>query len=152
MIGVAALAILAGVLVSVSRQLNGRLSLSSTALQASFWNHAVGFGVLSLVAIAFGGLFTPENASAPLWAFLGGPLGVVFIASSSWLVTRIGAAQTAAMIIAGQMFSGVILDIILATPGATWARIVGVGLVLCGFFVARGKRQDRVTHRHGRKT
>ena len=39
-------ALLAGVLVGLSRQLNGRLSLSTTPLISSFWNHAIGFALL----------------------------------------------------------------------------------------------------------
>ncbi|MDP5359173.1 MAG: DMT family transporter, partial [Paracoccaceae bacterium] len=42
MIWFAAFAILAGVLVSLSRQINGRLALSTSALESSFWNHLVG--------------------------------------------------------------------------------------------------------------
>ena len=36
------MALLAGVCISLSRQVNGRLALSKGALTASFWNHVVG--------------------------------------------------------------------------------------------------------------
>ena len=42
-----AMAFLGGVLVSLSRQVNGRLSLSNSPLIASLWNHLVGFVVLT---------------------------------------------------------------------------------------------------------
>lgn len=137
MLGFAALAFIAGGLVILSRQVNGRLSLSTSALESSFWNHAVGLAVLTLAALVFGGLFTPGIADVPYWAYAGGTVGVVFIAASSWLVTRIGAARTAMLIIAGQMVSGVVLDLWLGAPGNPVARIAGVGLILSGMWISQ---------------
>ncbi len=141
MILFAGLAILAGVLVSLSRQINGRLALSTSAMESSFWNHLVGLVFITLVALAVGGLFAGEPQAAPWWAYFGGPVGVVFIAAGSWLIARIGAAQTALLIIAGQMVFGVILDIAMGAPGNLWARILGVGLILAGMWVSQtGKK------------
>jgi len=141
MIFFAALAIFAGVLVSLSRQINGRLALSTSAMESSFWNHIVGLAFITLVALLIGGLFAGEPQAAPWWAYLGGPVGVIFIAMGSWLITRIGAAQTALLIIAGQMVSGVVLDIAMGAPGNIWARILGVGLILAGMWVAQGGKK-----------
>jgi len=140
MIGFAALALLAGVLVSLSRQINGRLALSTSAWESSFWNHIVGLGFITMAAVAFGGLFAGAPQDAPWWAYLGGPVGVVFIAAGSWLIARIGAAQTALLIIAGQMISGVVIDIVMGTAGNTLARIAGVALILAGMWVARSAK------------
>ena len=143
MIWFALIAFLGGASVSLSRQINGRLALSTSALQSSWWNHVVGLVFLTAIAVIFGGLWTPGAAEAPAWAYLGGTLGVVFIALSSWLVARIGAAQTALLIIAGQMISGVVLDIVLGAPGNPWVRAIGVGLILAGMWVSRGPRPQR---------
>ena len=71
-------------------------------------------------------------------------MGVIFIAMGSWLIQRIGAAQTALMIIAGQMVSGVVLDVAMGSPGNVGARVLGVGLILAGMLVAQtGKRKIR---------
>ncbi len=134
------IAFLGGASVSLSRQINGRLSLSTSAMHSSFWNHFVGLGLLTLMALAFGGLFTPQIADIPLWAYLGGTVGVVFIALSSWLVARIGAAQTALLIIAGQMISGVVLDILRDAPGSPLARAFGVAMILAGMWLSQSKR------------
>ncbi|MEL6841223.1 MAG: DMT family transporter [Pseudomonadota bacterium] len=143
MILFAALAVLAGALVSLSRQINGRLALSTSAMESSFWNHIVGLGFLTLAALLFGGLFAGEPQASPWWAYLGGPIGVIFIAAGSWLIARIGAAQTAMLIIAGQMISGVVLDIAMGTAGNPWARIVGVALILAGMWVGQQKTTAR---------
>jgi transporter family-2 protein len=137
MILFAALAVLAGVLVSLSRQINGRLALSTSAMESSFWNHIVGLGFITVAALLFGGLFAGEPQAAPWWAYLGGPVGVIFIAAGSWLIARIGAAKTAMLIIAGQMISGVVLDIVMGAPGSPWARSLGVALILAGMWVSR---------------
>ncbi|MEY1554320.1 DMT family transporter [Yoonia sp. R2331] len=134
------IAFLGGASVSLSRQINGRLSLSTSALHSSFWNHIVGLGLLTCMALVFGGLFTPGIADIPSWAYLGGTVGVVFIALSSWLVARIGAAQTALLIIAGQMISGVVLDIVMGAPGQPLARVAGVALILAGMWLSQKKR------------
>ena len=132
-----ALAIASGLLVGLSRQLNGRLALSTNAWESSFWNHIVGLGLVSLIALIGGGLFTGAPLDAPWWAYLGGPIGVLFIAAGSWAINRIGAAQTAMLIIAGQMISGVLIDFAMGIPGAAWARVLGVALILAGIWVTR---------------
>ena len=98
-----AMAFAGGLFVSLSRQINGRLSLSSSPLMASFWNHIVGFAVLTVIGIIVGGLIPPGAADAPWLAFIGGPIGVIFIASGSWLIPRIGAVNTALLVISGQI-------------------------------------------------
>lgn len=143
MIVFAALAILAGVLVSLSRQINGRLALATSAMESSFWNHIVGLVFITGAALLFGGLFAGAPLAAPWWAYLGGPVGVIFIAAGSWLIARIGAAQTAILIIAGQMISGVALDIAMGAAGNAVARSCGVALILLGMWVGQGPSRPR---------
>lgn len=145
MIFYAAVAFLGGVLVIVSRQINGRLALSTSAMHASFWNHVVGLvflSVIALIVLVFGGPFADGAREAPAWAYLGGTIGVIFIAMSSWLVAKIGAVKTAMLIIAGQMVSGVVLDVIMGAPGALWARIGGILLILAGMWLSAQKAVD----------
>jgi transporter family-2 protein len=137
MTGMVILALLAGVLVSLSRQVNGRLALETSPLVASFWNHLAGLAVLVAGGLAFGGLWPAGLAGAPWTAWIGGPIGVVFIATSAIAVARIGATATALAIIAGQMVSGVALDLIQGAPGSGWARVAGVALILGGMALAR---------------
>lgn len=137
MIMVISLAVGAGVLVGLSRQLNGRLALSTNAMESSFWNHIVGLVFVSFIALFIGGLFEGSPLAAPWWAYLGGPIGFLFIAAGSWAINRIGAAQTAMLIIAGQMISSVLLDAALGVDGNLWARVIGVALILGGMWVTR---------------
>ncbi len=126
------LAFAAGLLVSLSRQINGRLALSTSALTASFWNHLVGLVVLVAAGAALGGLVPPGLGAAPWHAWIGGPIGVLFVAAGSWLIARIGAVNTALLVIAGQMVSGVVLDLIRGAPGDSTMRAAGVALIIAG--------------------
>ena len=137
MIWFVALAFAGGLLVSLSRQINGRLAVSTSAMESSFWNHAVGFGALTLAAFAIGPLIPETPGAIPWWAWFGGVVGVIFIAASSWLVARIGAALTASMIIAGQMVAGLGLDILAEAPGVMWMRVAGVALIFAGVLTYR---------------
>ncbi|MDF2798340.1 MAG: family transporter [Devosia sp.] len=132
MITSAVFALVAGLLVILSRQVNGRLSLSSTPLISSFWNHCVGFVVLSALALAIGGLLPSNAGEIPWWVFTGGALGVVFVASSSWLLPRIGAVNSTLLVIAGQMVCGVVFDMLRGEPVTLWAAGLGIVMILAG--------------------
>lgn len=135
-----AFACLAGILVGLSRQLNGRLALSSSPLIASFWNHIVGFVALTALGLVIGGLIPSGAADAPWHAYIGGPIGVVFVAAGSWLIARIGAVNTALLVIGGQMVSGVALDLVRQVPSTLWASALGVVLILAGMALTQRRR------------
>jgi len=131
------LACLGGILVGLSRQLNGRLSISTTPLIASFWNHAIGFCVLTVLGLFVGGLLPAGAAEAPWYAYLGGPIGVIFVAAGSWAIARIGAVNSALLIIGGQMVTGVALDYVSAAPASFWANATGIVLIIGGMVLSR---------------
>lgn len=139
MIAAIAFAAVSGVLVGINRQVNGRLGLSTSPLSASLVNHLVGFVLLTLLATAIGGVVSEEAAQSPWYAYLGGPLGVIFVATSSWLIPRIGAVHTTLLLISGQMVSGVLMDVIRGTPGLLWARILGIAMILFGMLLTQRK-------------
>jgi bacterial/archaeal transporter family-2 protein len=115
-------ALLAGLLISLSRQLNGRLALSTTALVASYWNHVVGFVVLTALGLVIGGLWPAGALDAPWYAYLGGTLGVIFVASGSWLIARIGAITSIA----------VLFDIARGVSENMWINLLGVAMIIAG--------------------
>lgn len=139
-----AFACLAGILVGLSRQLNGRLSLSTSPLLASMWNHLIGFVALTALGLVIGGLLPAGAANAPWHAYLGGPIGVVFVAAGSWVIARIGAMNTALLIIGGQMVSGVVLDLFRSAAPTLWASTLGVGLIIGGVMIAQRRRNGDV--------
>ncbi|MDS9470071.1 DMT family transporter [Paracoccus sp. MBLB3053] len=127
----------AGMLVTLSRQINGRLAVETSALQSSFWNHLVGFVALAVVTV-FAGSFWPDGASGAPWlAWIGGAVGVAFVGGGSWLIPRLGAAMTGGLLVAGQMLSGVVLDLARGQDAIFWMQIAGVCLILTGVFISR---------------
>lgn len=137
-------AALAGVLVGVSRQVNGRLSLSTSPLMSSFWNHIIGFIILTVTGLVagdiFGGLIPPGAADAPLVDYVGGIIGVIFVAVGSWLIPRIGATNTALLLIGGQMVSSVALDFLRGASPTLWASALGVVLILAGMMLTQRRK------------
>ncbi|MTH78073.1 DMT family transporter [Paracoccus aestuariivivens] len=129
----------AGMLITLSRQINGRLAIETSALQSSFWNHLVGFAALAIVTMVAGS-FWPEGAGgAPWFAWIGGIMGVAFVGLGSWLIPRLGAAMTGALLVAGQMLTGVVLDLARGQNTIIWMQIGGVILILLGVFISRKK-------------
>lgn len=141
MVPMIALAFLAGILVSVSRSLNGRLAQSSSAMWSSLVNHVVGFAFLSAVALTFGGLMPEGVPQAPPTAWAGGTLGVIFVAAGSYLIARIGAVATAMLVIAGQMVSGVALDLAFGRGDGLAFKAAGVALILAGMWLSATRRR-----------
>jgi transporter family-2 protein len=135
-----AMAVLAGALIGLSRQINGRLSLSRGALGASFWNHLVGALALGLAGLVLAAAVAAPNfaglSEVPVWAWAGGTLGVAFVALGSWIVARIGAARSALLVIAGQMVSGALIDTLRLGWDGGPMRLLGVAVIVAGVLLA----------------
>ncbi len=132
-------AIVTGVLVILSRQVNGRLSLSTSPMTSSFYNHLVGFIVMSAILLALGGLWPASLAEIPPYAWLGGPLGVIFVAAGSWVIPKIGAVNTAVLIIGGQMIAGAAMDMAEGVTASPVLRFSGLALILAGILLAQAR-------------
>ena len=74
--------------------------------------------------------------STEWWNWIGGPLGVVVVASGAMLAPRLGAAAFIALVVAGQLVCSLVLDhfALVGLPEArvTAGRLVGVLLVVAG--------------------
>ncbi len=70
------------------------------------------------------------------WNWIGGPLGVVVVASGAILAPRLGAAAFIALVVAGQLVCSLVLDhfALVGLPEArlTVGRLVGALLVVTG--------------------
>ena len=99
------LGLLNGVAVSLSRTLNGRLASARGAMTASLANHLLGFGLLGALLILKGAPWERLAGLDP-WLLLGGVLGALFVAISSWAIGRVGALACALLIVAGQLAGG----------------------------------------------
>ncbi len=130
------LALLNGVLIGTSRAINGRLGSTVGALPAAWWNHAVGFVFLSVLLAAFHRAGPVLDTGAPVTAWLGGVLGVAFVALNSHVLPRLGAGRTTGFVVAAQMLASLVIDgfnrptspLILVSLGGAALIIAGVWL------------------------
>lgn len=133
-------ALAGGAAVGMSRSINGRLAMDRGAFRASFWNHFIGFVLLSLFVVAFHRQAFGLLGGAPVWAFTGGIVGAMFVALSSYVFPRIGAARSSLLIIGGQMITGLMIDILRGTAEVSIGQPAGVALILFGIYLTRYSR------------
>ena len=128
------LAILAGVCIVVSRTINANLASVIGIFQGTIFNYIVGL-IFSIVFL----LFSSERASishinlnsVPWWAYLGGVVGVLVVALSSYITPKISAFYLTIIIFIAQFFVGIIIDYLtlnIFSPG----KVIGGLLVFTG--------------------
>jgi transporter family-2 protein len=106
-------------------------------LLAAVDNFVLGLVELAAVAVAAGARWTPGTASAvPAWAWFGGLLGATYVAATTVLGPRLGAAALIALTLAGQMLAALIVDHygVIGFPQnpVTPARLAGAALLVVG--------------------
>ncbi|MFT4182739.1 MAG: DMT family transporter [Rhizobium sp.] len=124
-----AAALLNGVLIGMSRAINGHLGKKVGPLRTSLWNHAVGFLFLSALIGTFFRSELSVGAGVPMNAWLGGVLGVVFVALNSQVIPRLGASKTTSLVVAAQMLASVVIDS-LGKPVSSSMLVTVAGAVL----------------------
>lgn len=137
-------AIVAGIVGPTQQALNGRMSAASRQPLAATWvNFAVGTTGLALgvtIGAVLEGAVPALPSSGPWWMWIGGPVGLVFIATMAWAVSRYGVLIAALIAVAGQLATALVLDIVAPVGGAVvgWHLIVGIALVLTAIAVSSG--------------
>ena len=126
----------AGLTVQVGMNATVRLAIGSPML-AAIVNFVVGLAGLVIVALASGARWTPGSAAAvPAWAWFGGLLGAAYVASTTVLGPRLGAATLLALTLAGQMAAALAVDHygVIGFPQSplTASRLLGAALLVAG--------------------
>ncbi|GEO83949.1 MULTISPECIES: DMT family transporter [Alphaproteobacteria] len=134
------IALSGGVAVGMSRSINGRLTMDRGAFCASFWNHFIGFLLLTVFVFIFARQGLALLVDVPGWAFTGGIIGAIFVAISSYVFPRIGANRSALLIIGGQMIAGLLIDHLRGTAQFHIGQPAGVALILSGIYLTRYSR------------
>ncbi|ASO22698.1 transporter family-2 protein [Actinoalloteichus hoggarensis] len=136
----AVLPALAGVGIAWQQAVNGRVRAAAGAsMPATLVNFAVGTVIL-IVAFLISTLITGLPAELPRepWLYLGGLIGVLFIALGAMVVARIGVLLLGLSSIAGQLIGAVLLDLLVPSSAAelTASTLVGSGLTLVAVVLA----------------
>jgi len=138
------LAIVAGGWVGVQRALNGQINnYSNKSFATSQLNFITGTSFLLLLLISRS-LFTDHSimnfASGPWWMFLGGSMGVVYIAFSAVAVQHLGVLDFTLFSVGGMLFGSLLIDIFAPTQGTviSWYLIAGILITYLGV-IANGQ-------------
>lgn len=101
------------------------------------WAHAVGFVFLSLIIVTVFRNNMAVSSAVPITAWLGGMLGVAFVALNSHAVPRLGAGKTTSFVVGAQMLASVGIDS-FSRPlsNATIAAAGGATLIVLGVWLA----------------
>ncbi|MBS0350931.1 MAG: DMT family transporter [Proteobacteria bacterium] len=149
MSGFILLAVFNGFLVGTSRAINSRLSINVGPFKASFWNHIIGFLFLALLLIVCKDLKFNMTTHIPVYTYLGGFFGALFVAVNSYVFSKIGAVKTILLVISGQMISSVLLDHKGESLISITCQFIGIAFILLGIYLAKSfaKRHEIKTER-----
>lgn len=132
-------ALLNGILIALARIINSHLGLSVGIFKASFWNHLVGF-VLLLIILLFSTNSIPDiNTDIPYIVYVGGVIGVLFVAINNYVLPKIGITKTVILVVSGQMISAVIIDLKDKSITAILLQILGILLLVLGVYLSKVK-------------
>lgn len=136
-------AVVAGAGTSFQQAVNAHVADSTgQPFAATTVNFAVGLTALTVVLavqVAVSGPPTGQLPSEP-WLYLGGPIGVGFIALAAWAVKPLGVLAFALLAISGQLLGSVLIDFI-SPSGVTRSWTLLIGLVLIGAAVGLSARR-----------
>jgi len=134
------LAILNGAVIGISRAINGRLSLAIGPFKASFWNHIIGFLFLASMLIVTGRFSFDVTTDIPIFTYLAGFFGALFVAVNSYVLPRVGATKAVLLVISGQMICSVLIDYKSGNILSILAQFFGVAIILLGVYLAKSSR------------
>jgi len=114
--------------------LNSHLAKIIGVFQGTLINYVVGLvSTIALINI----VKNPVNISLnryiniPLWAFLGGLIGVIVVASTNIVIPKIPTIYTTLLIFMGQLFTGILIDY-FRVGFISKGKIIGGLLILLG--------------------
>ena len=138
------LAIVAGGLVGIQRALNGQInSYSNQSFSTSFLNFIS--GVIFLTALLIIRLIFTDHSiinltTGPWWIYLGGSIGVIYIAFTALIVQSLGVFEFTLFSIGGMLIGSLLIDVFMPTQGTQISPylIAGMSLAYLGV-IANGQ-------------
>jgi bacterial/archaeal transporter family-2 protein len=130
----------AGLTNSWQQAVNGQVrAVADSAITATFGNFVVGTLALAIAFVIHSAIVGwPNHLVSQPWLYLGGAVGVMFIALGTLIVRTIGVLLLSLATIAGQLVVSLVIDIVLPVPGSTIAltTIAGTALTLVAVAIA----------------
>jgi bacterial/archaeal transporter family-2 protein len=132
------LAVLAGlagsVQVAVMARLGERVGVFAALAWAAMLTAGLAFALLLIVRQGAGGLV--DAARQPVWLWSGAAMGLLIVLTITFAGSRIGVAATVAIMIAGQLAMGAVIDRYglfgVDRVAIHWPRALGIALLAIG--------------------
>lgn len=128
------LAFIGGALVTLASIISSRLGKEIGVIQSTVINYTVGLICILLVCLFNGSLFKISNggfSGIPLWAYLGGMVGVAVVILSNVVIPKIPVIYSTLLIFIGQIVTGIIVDYIFGNP-ISKGKFIGCIFIILG--------------------
>ena len=141
----------AGALVSTQPALNGQIANhTGQPAAATMVNFIVGFITL-VVVYAVAHQVNPQSFNVPpmpwenpvIW--LGGPFGVLFVLTASFMAKTLGVFLFTLTSVVGQLSGAILMDVLFPTASTniTWQLLLGISITGAAVVLASGKKQTK---------
>ena len=131
---------LVGATAALQPPINAALAKRTGSLEAAAVSFVVGTVALVIISLLMPGGSYAAVRGAPTWELTGGLIGALFVASTIFLIPRLGATGIIAGIIAGLLAGAVLVDQfgLFGIPQASvsWQRALGLLLLIIGGLLA----------------
>ena len=125
---------LAGAIVGIQRAMNGLINEhSQQSFTTSLLNFIMGssaLGIVLLTAVALGKVDFVALPAGPWWIYMGGTIGVIYIAFTSTIVQHLGVLTFTLFSTGGQLVGALLIDIISPTQGVSVSAYLVSGIVM----------------------
>jgi transporter family-2 protein len=133
------IAALAGASMAVQGAVNSILGKKAGSFEASFIVHVIGAALLgSILATGASHGSLRKALSAPWYSFLGGPLSILIIWGVLTSVGKVGISAANTAIVAAQIVTALVLDILGASGqkfSFGWVKVLGAILFIAGTYL-----------------
>ena len=141
----------AGALVSTQPALNGQIANhTGQPAAATMVNFIVGFITL-VVVYAVAHQVNPQSFNVPpmpwenpvIW--LGGPFGVLFVSTASFMAKTLGVFLFTLTSVVGQLSGAILMDVLFPTASTniTWQLLLGISITGAAVVLASGKKKTK---------
>jgi transporter family-2 protein len=124
----------AGAIVGVQRALNGQINESTHQSFATSWlNFIMGttfLFILLSIGVAINRAEIVALPSGPWWMYMGGTIGVIYIAFTSTIVQHLGVLIFTLISVGGQLVGSLLIDLYSPTQGVQISTYLVTGIVM----------------------
>lgn len=141
---------IAGVLQGWQQAVNGQLREHGTAASAAVISFAAGLSALLIAAgISWAVTAPPAQLPTEWWLYVGGVLGAVYIVGGAALVRALGVLILGLCVVAGQLASSLVLDLVMPREGVTVdpTTVIGTLITLVAIVIATMRPRRRISRR-----